>query len=183
VIGYKTILEYAVIGREHRHWYRNARVIMGQMAADSGYPVRYVCDIVAIMSPRLSVGRNLTVSRAYLADGTLLSGVLRATQAALKHYRATGEIRGPKTSRFAEALAGSDNVCVVDTHIATAFGYRPMDARLVSTQRKIERIMGRVSRTCGWGLSDTQAAVWSGYYQTAYPTGNVPVMADNYVPF
>jgi hypothetical protein len=183
MVGYKTILEYAVIGQAHRDWYRNARVIMGQLAERTAWPVRYVCDIVAIMSPRLSVSRNLKIAEAYLADDTILSGVLSATQAALRHYRATGIIRGPKTSRFALALAGCDNQCVVDTHIATAFGYRPQDARLVSTQRRIERIMGRVGRVCGWKLSDTQAAVWSGYYQTAYPTGNVPVMADNSVPF
>jgi hypothetical protein len=181
--SYPTILAYAVIGRDHRNWYRDARVVMGQLAERTKWPVRYVCDIVAIVSPRVSVSRNLRVAEAYLSDGVILPGVIQSTPRALKHYRATGEIRGPKTSRFALALAGCDNQCVIDTHIAAAFGYRPEDARLVSTQRRVERVMGRVATTCGWTLSDTQAAVWAGYYRTAYRTGNVPVMVDKTVPF
>lgn len=173
---YKTILGYAIRGQEYRDWYRHARVVMERIAVDVGKPVRYVCDVVAIFSPRLQVSRNIQVSYAYLTTERVPAYVLRPTRAALQHYRDTGVIRGPKTSRYAKCLAGDDDVVVVDTHIATAFGYRPQDARYVSTQRVVEKIIGRIAATCGWSLADTQAAVWGGYYQTAYPTGSVPVV-------
>lgn len=174
---FSKIWGYASDGAAYRRWYVHARIIVGKLAAETGQPVGRVADVLAITSPKTSVMRNLRVTREYLTTGVLPRDVIGSTRRALEHYETTGEIRGPKTSRFAKALRGDNNVCVVDSHMARAFGYRAGDARLVRVQKPIERRLRRVGRVNGWTLAEAQAAVWAGYYKATYPTGTVPLYA------
>lgn len=172
---FRTIWEYAGRGKAFRRWYVHARLVAARVATETGQTTGRVADVLAITSPRTSVTRNLRVATGYLRGEGLPSDVVRATRAALRHYEATGEIRGPKTSAFAKALRGDNNVCVVDSHMARAFGYRADDARALWVRRPIERRLRRIARMWGWTLAETQAAVWAGYYREAYPTGKVPM--------
>jgi len=101
--------------------------------------------------------------------------MMRSTRAALDHYYRTGEIRGPKTSRFAKVLHGDDNVVVVDTWMARALSVPDNEARNKAAQELAERVIGHVARRFGWCLSEAQAAVWAGVIRTYYKDGEVPV--------
>jgi hypothetical protein len=113
--------------------------------------------------------------------------MIRSTRAALDHYYATGEIRGPKTSRFARVLRGDDDVVVVDTWMARAIGVRDKDARTKASQALAERVVStvrdRLSASTGvhWALAETQAAIWCGTIRTFYKDGNVPLFRTSIV--
>lgn len=132
------------------------------------------CDVLAITSPRCAVVRNLRVTAQYLATGITPLDVVRGTRAALRHYEATGEIRGPKTSRFAEVLRGDDSVLVIDTWMARAFGVDDNKARNKPTRVLGERVIGKIARRHGWSIASAQAAVWAGVIRTHYKAGSVP---------
>jgi hypothetical protein len=113
--------------------------------------------------------------------------MIRSTRIALDHYYETEEIRGPKTSRFAQVLRGDNNVVVVDTWMARVMGVPDKQARAKSTQEWAERtiawLVPRLSERTGliWTSAEAQAAVWAGYIKTFYEKGNVPVFRTQHV--
>jgi hypothetical protein len=111
----------------------------------------------------------------------------RSTRAALDHYYQTGEIRGPKTSRFARVLRGDDDVVVVDTWMARAIGVPDRAARTKASQALAERVVACVrdrlywSTGVPWTLAETQAAIWCGSIRTFYKNGNVPLFRTSII--
>lgn len=186
MVTYRTLCRrchrYALIGRAHRRWYRVARGVIRRLAdvGYEGYPdvqgLRYrrFAELVAITSPRTSVARNLKFAWGEFIGHGPPSDMIRSTRQALAHYYRTGEIRGPKTSRFALVLRGDDNIAVVDTWMARALSVPDNQARNKSTQELAERVIGCVARYHGWALSEAQAAVWAGVIRTYYKDGKVP---------
>lgn len=176
--SYRTIVKhcrrYATIGRDHANWYRVARDVLGRIAAYRGWDYGTWVDVVSVCSPRLPVTRNLRVAYRAMDGGTLPNDVVRSTRAALAYYWITGEICGPKTSRFAKVLRGADNVVVVDTWMARALSVDGWAARYRTTQMLAERVIGLVAKDHGCCLSDAQAMVWAGVIRTLEPRGNVP---------
>jgi hypothetical protein len=150
--------KWATIGRAYRRWYVVARCVIRRLADDciSDLPhpdkpgvdandYRALCDLVAITSPRVGVKRNLKFAWGEFIGQERPSDMIRSTRAALDHYYRTGEIRGPKTSRFAKVLRGSDNVCVVDTWMGRALSVPDGKASYKSTQELADRVIGDLS--------------------------------------
>jgi len=118
--------------------------------------------VLAVTSPRVSVQRNWTGTVAYFRDGSLPWGFIRSTRSALDHYERTGDIRGPKTSKFRDALAGEPSALVLDTWMAKALG---VEHAAVTRKYNIEaatRRVGKVAKERGWTMAETQAAIWAG---------------------
>lgn len=194
-VTYRTLCRrarrFAVIGRPYRRWYRIARAVIGRLADQhtppsykwtrAGHPITWLCDLVAITSPRVGVKRNVRFAWGEFIGRDRPSDMMRSTRAALDHYYRTGEIRGPKTSRFAQVLHGSDNVVVVDSWMARSLSVPITKARNRTTQRLAERVIGHVARANDWPLSDAQAAVWAGVIRTHYKDGKVPIMRVEHV--
>lgn len=181
------ILQYARKGFAYRRWYRLARLTVERLAEQAETSPGRVSDIVAILSPRVVVSRNLRLAREYLEHGRTGADVTRSTRVALKHYEETGKIRGPKTSAFALCLRGDDNAVVIDSHILRAFGISIRDRKKYVRQRIVSMIVD-AAQCLSITPSACQAAIWAGYYKTAYPTGRVPVFRvdktpDAMVPF
>lgn len=178
MLSYRTIVKhcrkYAIIGRDHADWYRVARDVLGHIAQYRGWDYGTWVDTVSICSPRTSVTRNLQVAYRAMSGGTLTDDVIRSTRAALRYYETTKVIRGPKTSRFARVLRGSDNIVVVDTWMARALSVDDRKARSRTCQMLAERVIGLVAKDHGVCLSDAQAMVWAGVIRTFYSKGNVP---------
>ncbi len=181
---------YALVGHAYRRWYRVARAVIRRLTvhriAFVGPPseaFHRLADLVAITSPRVSVKRNLRFAWGEFIGDERLSDMTRSTRSALDHYYRTGEIRGPKTNRFARVLRGDDNVVVVDTWTARALGVADGQARKKSTQELAERVMRHVQRSVSrrgircvpWTLAETQAAVWAGVIRTHYDKGKIPM--------
>ena len=202
MVTYRTLCKrctrYAIIGQAYRRWYRVARAVIRRLATYQAVipeeklyrDVCYdqLCDIVAITSPRVSVKRNLRFAWNEFTGKPRPGDMMRSTRVALDHYYKTGEIRGPKTSRFAQVLRGDDSVVVVDSWMARALGVRDKDARNKSTQELAERVITYVSLNSNrsgvyWSRAETQAAVWAGMIRTHYDRGKIPIMRVEHVGF
>lgn len=207
--SYRTLcrrcVRYALIGRAYRRWYRVARAVIRRLVdyryeqpwsnnapyatPQQGYP--WLCDLVAITSPRVYVKRNLRFAWGEFTGQPRPGDLTRSTRVALDHYYRTGEIRGPKTSRFAQVLRGSDNIVVVDTWIARALSIPDKQARNKSTQELAERVIDSVAirlhregfpcldwldgPVCNWKTTEVQAMIWAGMIRTHYNKGKIPL--------
>ena len=178
MLSYRTILKhcrrYATIGRDNADWYHVARDVLGRIAQFRGWDYGTWADTVSVCSPRTSVTRNLRIAYRAMSGGQLPDDVIRSTRAALRYYETTKIIRGPKTSRFAKVLRGTDNIVVVDTWMARALSVEDLAARNRTTQALAERVIGLVAKDHDCCLSDAQAMVWAGVIRTLQPRGNVP---------
>ena len=193
--NYRTICrrcrKWAIIGRDQVGWYPTARDVIRRLVDyrmnKHGGPItrianwsftqdayRTLCDLVAITSPRVSLKRNVRFAWYEFIGRDRPSDMMRSTRIALDHYYRTGLIRGPKTSRFAMVLRGSDNVVVVDSWLARALSVPITKARNRTSQVLAEKVIGHVARAEKVALSDAQAMVWSGYIRTFYKNGKVP---------
>lgn len=161
------------IGRwDGRRWYRHARGTIGRVCRWYGLGTEWFSDVLAIMSPRTTVSRNLKMAVRYCVDGVILPDVTLSVQQALRHYQTTGEIRGPKTSAFARVLRGDNSAVVIDTHMLRAAGL-PDRPRVGEREELIGRVE-RVARRMGTDNATAQASIWCGYYWTEYRNGKVP---------
>jgi hypothetical protein len=210
MVTYRTLCKrctrYAIIGQAYRRWYRVARAVIRRLAdhhtgrrpgtdfwhmdfTDEAYTT--LCDIVAITSPRVTVKRNLRYAWGEFTGKPRPGDMMRSTRVALDHYYKTGEIRGPKTSRFAQVLRGDDDVVVVDSWMARALGVPDRKARNKSMQELANGVMRSVRRSIAylgrdthyWPLAEVQAAVWAGMIRTHYDRGKVPIMRVEDVGF
>jgi hypothetical protein len=79
----------------------------------------------------------------------------------MSHYEETGEIRGPKTSAFAEALKGDEEAMVLDVWMARCL---QVDHRAVAnkgTREEAYRRIVKAARELEWSPAETQAACWA----------------------
>jgi hypothetical protein len=123
-----------------------------------GFEAAYVADVVAILSPRVSVRQNVKLAREYLETGSIERGVMRQRVEALWRYERDGVVRGPKVSAFARALRGDDGAVVVDTWVLRAYGLSTRASDLRTAERRIRALAGHL----GWPPAATQAALWVG---------------------
>lgn len=158
----KNLRVLASIGEAGQLWYEDARDYIWSETERNGWDMAKFIDVFAILSPRVSVVRNWEGAVEYFQTGRLPWGFIKSTRAALAHYEATSEIRGPKTSAFARALHGDTTALVLDVWMARALG---VDERVVTRKdnmRMAHRRIKAVAKSLRWSVRDTQAAIWWG---------------------
>lgn len=168
-----TLVRFARMGEAHRHWYTDGVPVVHREAARLGCTARELADVLAITSPRVQVWRNVQLTRAYLVnreylrtlDGPALAQAIKCVPgvaASLIHWESTGEIRGPKTSAFAEAVLGDPDALVLDVWMSRALGVDQARLFTVANHAKVQKRMQRAAADLGWTVAETQAAVWAG---------------------
>lgn len=144
----------------HR-WYQSARSDIIEVCKVRAWSVEKFIDVLALTSPRTQVKKNIRVTMTYMDGLPVHYAMMPSTCAALKHWEATGEIRGPKTSAFAACLHGDLDQVVLDVWMAAAF---KVDQRLFSRQYTsipaAERVV-KASAIVGLRPAETQAAIWA----------------------
>ena len=172
-----TLKTLAVLGAGHRHWYTAGLPALHAAADVLGVSVDVLADVVALTSPRVQVRRNMVLAVRYLQDREHWRtrdtpelarelGVIRSTAAALRHWEATGRIRGPKTRAFARALQGDPTALVLDVWMARALGVAQAKVNQKLPAAKAAQRVGKVARDLGWTVAETQAAIWAGTIPT-----------------
>lgn len=148
-------------GLDWMWWYTDAKSDIERVCEHKGWDFNRFVDVLAITSPRVAVIRNIRAALHYMDTGKFVSGTTRNTRAAMVYYEETGEIRGPKTSKFALALKGDLNAVVLDVWMSKAF---EIDQRQFS-KRKIreecERRICKAARICNIQPAELQAASWA----------------------
>lgn len=169
------IESYANAGLENRFWYEKSYSNLAKWANENGFPVRTVCDICAIFSPRVQVVRNVRLCKQYLLryrdnNGPLgtMPGAMNQRVIAADRYMQTGQISGVKIKAFADCLSLSNSADpVIDIHMSNMVNYGPdlmsktkrHENKRKQWQRIIRKWAARLDVT-PWQL---QAMLWAGY--------------------
>lgn len=156
----RTLIAMAESGSEYLDWYDRARTEIREVSRQARFDRRRFCDILALSSPRCAVRRNVRLGLHWMLHGEYPSGTMRTIRTATEHYERTGEIRGPKTRPFAEALYGSDSAIVIDSWMEYAVGVPTKASAKKATRAAIERRVCEVARTLGVENVQAQAAIW-----------------------
>ena len=149
-------------GEAGRSWYAVAGASVRAYAAEVGADPSFVAGVLAVTSPRVHVRWNAIYADHYIRTGTEHPRLMASVRAALRHYVATGEIRGPKTRAFRDALLGDPDAVVVDVWTGRALG--ALDEGRLEGKRydaAADRIR-RAAKRLRWTPAETQAAIWTG---------------------
>jgi hypothetical protein len=153
---------FSELARAHdygRDWYRESGANLASYAESIGQPVNRVADVVAILSPRVTVARNIQYARAYLEHGKL-DGVMLQRQRALAEYENTGRFGGNKVNAFSKALQGDANAVVIDAWILRLWGIKAISTDL--QYRRLATRLRLVASALHWPAAEAQAALWCG---------------------
>lgn len=156
------LMRLAREGWEHRDWYEDVQPALQEAVTTLEVEKNRLIDVLALTSPKCAVKRNVKITVRYLTTGTLPSDVMRNTRVALSHYEETGEIRGPKTSRFASALKGDTKAIVLDTWMAIALDVDQKKFATKWMRSCAERRIRYSAHIMGIEPRQFQAACWAG---------------------
>ena len=171
-----TLARMADLGRWKARWYHGAHRTVLSIANQFGKQPQYVADVLAVTSPRVAVTRNIRATRFYFQCGALPTDLIRTTHLALDHYERTGEIRGPKTSRFAKCLMLDEEPVVLDVWMSKALKVPQSWFGSKSGYAAGEEQIRRAASLCGLPPAQTQAAIWA--YAVGADKRNAPLFED-----
>lgn len=162
----ETIVGMAIVGESGRYWYHAAARKIAAVASELGCEPKRFADVLAITSPRVKVARNWNLTLKYIAHQSR-DGMMKGVRAALDHYLATGEIRGPKTGPFARAVLGDEQAIVLDTWMAKAFKCPHEKLRTKAVHAECATRVRAAAGILGWTPAQVQAAVWTAAVRAA----------------
>lgn len=152
------LIERARRGERGADWYAQAGDDIAQYAERNGFSCKRVCDVLAILSPRVTVKHNVRLARAYLETGSI-EGLMRARVRALRQYEGTGRFGGSKVNAFSLALQGDPDAVVLDVWMG-----RAMNLHEKLTPKRYREASTKVRATAtrlGWQAREAQAAIWT----------------------
>ena len=152
---------YLLDGLEGKDWYVESTEDIREIARATQLDSDFIADVVAILSPRVSVDRNIKLAVEWIFNG-LTEGVMTQRIDALEDYLRDGVVRGAKVSCFAENLKGNYNEITVDVWIAEhAFGFD--FAKLKASEREaIKEVIADLAEYYDMTPAAAQACIWVG---------------------
>ena len=174
------LTQLALQGEEWKGWYDTAHISITEWCLANDVDLLHFVAVLAIISPRMSVGKNVSLAKAYFvalkANGSEVDthrhvpGLIGKThRRALEKYEHSGTIDGRKTKAFADALLGNGNAIVLDTHMATALGVN--QDKLTKNKRVFTKACDRVTavaKRLQWTPAEVQAAIWTAVYKSKH---------------
>lgn len=157
-LGVVAMATLAQSGESGRRWYIDSRESIDGYAFRHGFDAGVVCDVLAILSPRVTVEYGIRLADSYLKTGRA-PGAMRQRVAALATYRETGKFNGPKVNAFSAALRGDPRAIVVDVWMYRAAREKRTTAK---AYRETARLIQDTADVLGWPAAETQAAIWQG---------------------
>lgn len=158
---------FAEAGLDGADWYDRGQREIAEVCEVEGWDPERFTDTLAILSPQVSVRRNVRLALQYNGTGRLLDNVMGNVRRSLARYNDTGEIGGAKVSAFAAALKGDREAIVLDTWMARALLVAEFEPSLAKLRRKATRELAckrirAVAKRIGLCPRDCQAAIWAG---------------------
>ena len=165
MLSVRKIAELIELGGENRQWYDHAWHEIRLVAADEQWCPNRFADILALLSPRVSVVRNIRMALQYMGDKTFFVDTVVTVRKAVKTYNKTGVIGGYKVPQFARAIKGDKHSVVLDSWMAKAlFATDDSNAikqfrRKATMQVACDRIT-QASKMHELAPRDGQACIW-----------------------
>ena len=157
-LGTVAMATLAQSGESGRRWYIDSRESIDGYAFRHGFDAGVVCDVLSILSPRVTVEYSIKLADAYLKTGSA-PGAMGQRIAALATYRETGKFNGPKVNAFSAALRGDPGAIVVDAWMYRAAREKRTTAK---AYRETARLIQDTADVLGWPAAECQAAIWQG---------------------
>lgn len=155
------LVQLAEQGQDGRDWYARAHQSILQVAERLRTAPRHVASVLAVTSPRVAISRNMRVALALL-QGREPPGLMKSHRSALVRLAFTGEISGPKTAAFRDALLADPTAVVVDVWVARALELPDGVSLKGAAYRKQADRIRQAAAELEWAPAETQAAVWTG---------------------
>ena len=156
----RTLERLALQGEHGADWYDHARREIRRTARAAGWDPAEFSEVLALLSPRCAVVRNIRLALEYMAEGTIGNGVLPSVVRSVEVWEECGEVRGLKTSAFARALQGDRDAVTLDSWMARAVGVTPSEISCVGIHRAAAKRVRAVAESLDWAPAETQAAIW-----------------------
>ena len=166
----------ALSGLEYRDWYERATREIKLVSTFERWPVTQFSDTLAILSPRVSVRRNVRATLIYYGQGRKhVASTMRNVRRSLEIYEQTGIIGGNKVPFFADSLRGNVESVCLDTWMSVALLDCDEPTIKQFTRKNTFASACELVRTVGQQLGltprDCQACVWCGVFRTS---GRIP---------
>lgn len=158
----KDLIALALHGFEALHWYDKAKEEIDYVCRKTGWCPERFTGLLAVTSPRISVRRNVRTTLHYLQTGILFPNIIGGVKTSVRHFDASGEIRGPKTLQFFNALRGDTDALVLDVWMAKVLGVEQKTFQNRRSREAATRTVKRVAKALGTTPRDTQAILWTG---------------------
>jgi hypothetical protein len=172
-LGHVTLTTLARNGESGRCWYADSRHEIEGYSASHGFDPGVVSDVLAILSPRVTVDFSIKLAHRYLHTGQA-TGAMQSRQRALDTYRSTGVFNGPKVNAFASALRGDPDAVVVDAWMFRAAREQRTTPR---AYREVAWAVRQAAHGLGWPAGECQAAIWQGARSfVGYHEGYAPMV-------
>lgn len=162
-----------------RCWYDDARAQLEAICGLENWDADRFTGLLAVLSPRVSVRRNIRLALQYQFDGIHLTNVVRSVRRSVEILEARGEIRGRKTSEFYAALRGNGRAIVLDTHMANLFGVPQKTFALKTGYAYWAGIVNGIAAELELLPSECQACLWFGHKRKiGDKPGRFPIMEE-----
>lgn len=182
------VMRLAERGLDRADWYDRAVAEIALVCSLEGWQVNRFTDILAILSPRVSIRRNVRATLAYVGQGVHFHTTMRAIKQGLSNYLETGIVGGHKVSCFARALHGDQEAITLDTWMSYALQDVPSPTvkhfRRQATMHGAHKLVRGAAKRLGISPRDCQACIWSGIFrETGQTPQHYPIMQeyDNWV--
>jgi len=158
-LGEVALHSLALQGEDGRKWYDDSFDSISEYSRRNGFDPGIVVDVLAILSPRVTVEHSIRLAHEYLTTGKPNPGTMRQRQRALTRYKLTGTFGGPKVNAFSKALRGDPHAVVIDAWMYRALRESRTTAK---SYREAADKVRTVADLLGWPAAETQAAIWMG---------------------
>lgn len=162
-------------GLPWRTWYAKAIHEIESVCLLEQWPIDHFTSVLAILSPRCSVRRNIRGTLVYNGQNKLLTNTLPNVKRSLEIYLDTGRVGGSKVSCFCKALLGDDMAITLDTWMAYAL--LDMESphikyfERINTRTTANTLVCVVANMLDLSPRDCQAAIWCGMF---LESGQIP---------
>jgi len=165
-------------GIEHKDWYQVAHKAIATYCKANSIPINDFIDVLALTSPRVSVKRNMEVTKEIFKGNSIdyrpIKTLVPTVQRSIAVWVETKQINGKKTSEFANSLNLIKGSICLDVWMSRAYKVEQKKLFRKDIHSRIVKDIKRLSKKYNLETYQVQACIWSGMYQDFYKNGNVP---------
>lgn len=162
--------QYIAAGFDNRFWYEESNASALRFCKRNNLDLRTFLTVVAILSPRVQVSRNIRLAKQWMLEDRNPAGMMSQRVAALEAYHATGVVSGTKINAFLDSLLLKPGSVCIDIHMSRIFGFGPelmQNSKKWATLRgKAQSIVRRLAKIHNVTSFQLQAILWCGYLRT-----------------